>query len=459
MGVVTRAKKRRRLEGEQELAVDRISGLPDGVLGDIVTLLPTEDGARTQLLSSRWRHLWRSAPLNVGVCIYRKYQTTPLAGIRRILSSYPGPGRCFSIESDRRISKAKLDGWLRSPSLNNLEELEIHYDRERLRWGYPQPLPASVLRFSSTLAVASFKACVFPDCIKNNVRVLHWPVLKKLTLCSVTVSESSLHALLTGCSALESLLLEGSRGFSRVKIMSPSLRSIGVSCSSSWSERDIRLQQLVIEDAPCLERLLFVEAFGEIDISIVSAPRLSVLGELVGDCHIIRFGTTALQGSSVDSLAAVVPGVRVLALSYVKPNAVINLMRCFPHLEKLYIKGTPVSEKNTSHDTYSKLDGTLDIHLRKVVLPYYEDHDSDINFAMFLVRNARLLESMTLELQHGNVGNNAWIRRQRKLLEIEKRASKSARFYFVSSSIESFSPSEEQVHDLSILDPFERTNE
>jgi hypothetical protein len=44
MGVVTRAKKRRLKEVERH--ADRISRLPDGVLGDI-SLLPTKDCART----------------------------------------------------------------------------------------------------------------------------------------------------------------------------------------------------------------------------------------------------------------------------------------------------------------------------------------------------------------------------------------------------------------------------
>ncbi|CAN6222231.1 unnamed protein product [Urochloa humidicola] len=219
MGVVTRAKKRR-LQEEQDL-VDRISGLPDGVLGDIVSLLPTKSGARTQLLSSRWRHLWRSAPLNVSVCIYDNHQTIPLAGISGILSLHPGPGRRFSFHSSRwvKVAMAELDGWLRSPSLNNLEELEIHFDLERsTNWRIPpHPLPASALRFSSTLAVASFQACDFPHCRKY----VSMPLLRQLTLLNSTISEASLHALLAGtagCHVLESLLLLNNEGSPRVKI-------------------------------------------------------------------------------------------------------------------------------------------------------------------------------------------------------------------------------------------------
>ncbi|CAL5077810.1 unnamed protein product [Urochloa decumbens] len=407
MGVVTRAKKRR-LEEEEEECPDLISSLPDGVLGDIVSLLPTKDGARTQLLSSRWRHLWRAAPLNFSVCIHGNCTITQVAGIPRILSSHPGPGRRFSFHSGTRVvTMAELGGWLRSPSLNNLEELEIHCDRKRrLRWGLkPQPLPASALRFSSTLAIASFKACIFPD-----VRVLHWPALKKLTLSSVTVSESSLHALLAGCSVLESLLLQDNIGCSRVKIVSPSLRSIGV--SPSCRDRCIRLQQLVIEDAPCLERLLIFEGL-DMDISVVSAPRLRVLGELQDDDHVLQFGTTGLQI-------------------------------------------THVADENALYDKYQKPIGTLDIRLRKIVLAYFQDKRSHINFAKFFVMNASKLESMTVQSKLGNVGDDLWIRRQKRLLRVEKRASRSARFDFV-SRIGSFSLSPaKQVHDMSILDPFQR---
>ena len=97
---------------------DLISLLPDEILGSVISLLPTEEGARTQILSSRWRHLWRSVPLNLdasGVMFSH-------AVVSRILSEHHGVGRRFSSPPFIRPDySATLDGWLRSPALEQLQ--------------------------------------------------------------------------------------------------------------------------------------------------------------------------------------------------------------------------------------------------------------------------------------------------------------------------------------------------
>ncbi|CAL5021542.1 unnamed protein product [Urochloa decumbens] len=43
------------------IVTDRISGLPEGVIHHVLSLLPAHDAVRTCVLARPWRHLWRSA--------------------------------------------------------------------------------------------------------------------------------------------------------------------------------------------------------------------------------------------------------------------------------------------------------------------------------------------------------------------------------------------------------------
>ena len=80
-----------------------------------------------------------------------------------------------------------------------------------------------------------------------------------------------------------------------------------------------------------------------------------------------------------------------------------------------------------------------------------------MNSAGFFVSNARVLESMVLEVDVSNYYNKAWIERQHTLLKTKDRASRGARFDFVSDPCRPVSCDYiwyEQAHDLSTADPF-----
>nr|CAB3455536.1 unnamed protein product [Digitaria exilis] len=85
----------------------------------------------------------------------REKSTT--SDISCILSLHPGPGRRLSVVGGNSSAAAALDGWLRSPALDGLQELKFHLEENLLR----HCRLASAHHFASTLVVASFGCCVF----------------------------------------------------------------------------------------------------------------------------------------------------------------------------------------------------------------------------------------------------------------------------------------------------------
>ncbi|XP_073362487.1 putative F-box/LRR-repeat protein At3g18150 [Aegilops tauschii subsp. strangulata] len=239
---------------------DHISNLPDAILGEIITLLPTKDGARTQVLASRWRHLWRSVPLNIDVRDLHAYGIQEKALLGVILSAHHGPGRRLCLPAPYLLYQAKaadasVVGSLGSPALDNLQELELY--------------------------VA--------------------PFLKKLALVEVIISQYALHIILASCPVLESLLLDYTFGIRCLRINSPTIRNIDIRCGT---------MELVIKDASLLQRLLNLDTYTQMQISVISAPKLETLGcipELYSDSKIV-FGSTVIQNFIVASDAKQIIG-------------------------------------------------------------------------------------------------------------------------------------------------------
>ena len=111
-----------------ESRTDLISSLPDTTLTTIISHLPTSDGARTQALATRWRHLWRAAPLNL--CDDDiPWRASSGDVFSRVLSAHRGGGPVRRLSLGWRSwgggRYPDLDAWLRSPALDGLRELEL----------------------------------------------------------------------------------------------------------------------------------------------------------------------------------------------------------------------------------------------------------------------------------------------------------------------------------------------
>ncbi|XP_066397003.1 FBD-associated F-box protein At5g60610-like [Miscanthus floridulus] len=447
--------------GGEEDGVDRISLLPDAILGEVISLLPTKDAARTRILATRWRHLWSSAPLNLDGGDLRTIDV-----VSRILSSHRGPGRRFRFPAQRlSYHPATVDAWLRSSALDNLQEIDCWIP---FIWGpqelQPPPLPASAFRFSSCLCVATLSQCHLSDDV---AQALQFPKLKKLALQSVRISEDSLHSIIAASPVLECLLLSTIFGFHCVRINSASLTSIGVGhADDGYQTSATFLEKFIIEDAPCLKRILYhrpPQTGMPLQVSVISAPNLETLGCLNYTDYSMRLLADTCFMQPYDMMEfriinSTTPArtVKILAVNtfILSLDEIIDFMRCFPCLEKLYIQAYRGGDQNLWRRKNDNLIKCLDIRLKTVVLNNYRGIKSQVNFATFFVLNAKMLESMTFECQRDSV-TDRFLAEQHLLLQLEKRVSRCARVYFTTKRCEHDFMHINHVHDLSKTDPFE----
>ncbi|CAM0958308.1 unnamed protein product [Alopecurus aequalis] len=446
---------------------DLINSLPDDILGTIVSLLPTKDAARTQAIARRWRPLWRSTPLNIDAddistansrySSRRRGPRPPVSSIiSRILSDHPGPVRRFDFRAMSRTAKrgnekdaAQIESWLHSPSLDNLQELHIIFPFLILpsNFGTHYQLPSSVLlRFASTIVVATIGRCDFPNELAPS---LSFPFLKHLTLCRVYISQDVFHGLFSACNVLETLILQESVYRASLHISSPTLRSIG------FSKFYMDNKELVIEDTPHLEKMLCIDLCVE-TIRVNRAPKLEILGPLSPGSSNIQIEKLVLQGLIPTSLSHSICSVNVLALAFscTELDAVLDILRFFPCLEKLYVtwnRSLMVQMKNVRR--YDPLDPIkcLQTRLKKLVMKNYKGDEQDVSFAKFFVLNAEVVKEIKFGVNKKI--NKEWVADQHRLLGVENKASPDAHFKFI---LVSYFNVQFDTHDLSIADPFNK---
>ncbi|KAK1661900.1 hypothetical protein QYE76_050059 [Lolium multiflorum] len=161
---------------------DLISRLPDQILHIIISHLPTISAVSTTLVSKRWRHLWHSVPLNLEIDDQlAKQNHKRIAAVSSILAAHPGPARSVSIDPFRTTCKVDttLDSWFRSSTLSCVENLR--FDAGTVMRSFP----LSAFRCAPTLRIVSISTCYLPEIHANSM--LLFPQLKRLLLYDVYI--------------------------------------------------------------------------------------------------------------------------------------------------------------------------------------------------------------------------------------------------------------------------------
>ncbi|KAK3132303.1 hypothetical protein QOZ80_6AG0519280 [Eleusine coracana subsp. coracana] len=454
--------------------VDRISRLPDQILRNVVSRLSAKDAACTAALASRWRSIWRSAPLafvdaHVLPARVTAEHVVPggedasskavVAAASGALAKHPGPVRCFHLTRGHMAShQAEAARCLELLAAKGVQEL-VFFNRP---WPHDFPLPVAIF---SCVSVTRLHLGVWrlPDTAALP-RYARFPHLREVVLSLILMGDRDLAFFVEKSPVLENLTIIASQTPVRLRLVSRSLRCVQLGIFA--------LAEVSVVDAPRLERLFFWMSMLHDDksrIKIGHAPNLRMLGHWQPGNIDLEIGSTVIKASTKVSPSTIVPSVRILALEveFEVCNDVKMLpgfLRCFPNVETLHAYSQDADE--------DKPTGKLDIkfwqeagpiecvqsHVKKFVFQQFRGERSELMFLKFIAERARVLKKMVVMVAVEFFSSEDDISAKLKLLTLVKWASQDCKLIVLKNlDTEDGLPawSFRMASDSSCMDPFD----
>ncbi|KAF7089397.1 hypothetical protein CFC21_092385 [Triticum aestivum] len=365
--------------------VDRFSLLPDDLLRRVVSRLPAKDGARTAVLSSRWRHLWRSTPL---VLVDTHLLPAACAGavsravtgaVSAALEAHPGSFTFVSLTCSflERADRGVLARWVQLLATKGVSELVL-INRP---WPLPRGVCLPVALFScASLTRLYLGAWLFPD-TASLPRGAAFPNLRELVLGCVIMTDKDLDFVLAASPVLEILAVVGNQTELHARLASQSLRCAQFCVSN--------VEEVAVVDAPLLERLFIwhtsrARSRTSARVKIGHAPQLRLLGYLRPGGQVLEIGNTTIKSGETHEPTG------NLRLKFWQENGMIECVRS---------------------------------RLKSIVFREYHGHQNEFACLMFIAENAKVLERMVVELKFGRYDVPLQIAIKMKALEGAKWAS------------------------------------
>ncbi|XP_027080484.1 FBD-associated F-box protein At4g10400 isoform X1 [Coffea arabica] len=287
---------------------DRISTLPDAVLGQILSFLPTRFAAQTGVLSKRWKKLWISVPtLDFDIKLQDRGNMAKFDGFaksddiqsftnfvdRLLFVRDHSSIREFRFSFDDRFDPRRFYAWMWIVIMSNIEVLDLDMRSlvgiRELPWSLFSSKSLVVLKLSGRFLLAIPCTASFPR-------------LRTLCLKYVMyVSDASIEELLSACPVLEDLQITRERWDNAVNIViaQPSLKrltfeSYGDTSMQSSNRAGGRIKYKLLVKAPNVEYMKLVD-FASDDMAVEHMPcvneaniNVNNLGEEVGWTNIQR---------------------------------------------------------------------------------------------------------------------------------------------------------------------------
>ncbi|KAM0890470.1 hypothetical protein ACQ4PT_000512 [Festuca glaucescens] len=378
--------------------IDRISGLSDALLRDIVSRLPAKDAARTAVLATRWRGVWRSAPLVLidahlsGVAWPPTNTPAVAAAVSRILAAHPGPFRSVHLVYSRMSERqAELRRWLRLLAARGVQDLVLV---NRL-WPIDVPLPRTLFNIS-TLTRLYIGVWKFPDA--TGLRGVSFPHLRELGLCFVLVKDGDIDAVVARSPVLEILNIHASIQGMRIRLVSNSLRCVQV-CNS-------KMEGIAVVNAPCLERLILSDSTNSdglcTRVKIGNAPRLRLLGYLEPGNYGLEIRDTVIKAGMEVTPSMMLTTVKILSFdvcfgAHKDIKMMPTFLICFPNVETLHIKSADCDHPtgNLNHRFWEDQAGpiiSVQFRIKVMTFSEFRGEQYELSFLQCFFESARVLE-------------------------------------------------------------------
>ncbi|KAM0885711.1 hypothetical protein ACQ4PT_030169 [Festuca glaucescens] len=433
---------------------DRLSELPDFLLGDVLSYLPNKEAGRAAALSRRWRHVFGSV-VTVSVAEHdgarsgdwttfyyeakeRKSCSWALLDsvwsallCRRRCARDHVPLRSFRVAMDRCHwwDRCHVDQWLSYVLRYSSQELHLdlrfrlgricehgngdeYYDERRRRDGWYE-LPTKLFSFTAV------RSLCLGYCGLNLPAVIRLPFLGTLRLTGIEQdSESSIRRLIASCPRLVDLTLEANSNLGKVSVLDRRLRRFALRCCHNMSTVDIdasELRSIDYRGTVPTQSLLSLHGLPEaipsctVDFCKVlpeeaEKDRIKMFLEKISGAKRLHLHYRCLPASSFEGLPSFHNLTRLALQGPLQSPAVVRvILEQVPNLEILsfFMEFSVVVEGLTVYDESSFAVPCLENRVKEINMVHYEGDALQRTMAWLLLQNALVLERVCVVLAKG----------------------------------------------------------